>query len=96
MPIVRDAGSEIDIDRIGCEQAFEESLFLGLRLNRGIGFDALRTEFGEAMLQDVMPALLEVRDAGLLEMEADRVRLTSRGRMVSNEVFSRLLVTSAA
>jgi oxygen-independent coproporphyrinogen III oxidase len=29
-------------------------------------------------------------------MEADRVRLTARGRMVSNEVFSRLLVSSAA
>lgn len=96
MPIMRDAGSEIDIDRVGREQAFEESLFLGLRLNRGIHFDALQKEFGEGMLQDVMPALLEVRDAGLLEMEAGRVRLTPRGRMISNEVFSRLLITSAA
>jgi oxygen-independent coproporphyrinogen III oxidase len=95
MPIVRTAGS-IEIDRIGREQAFEESLFLGLRMNRGIHFDALRTEFGDAMLQDVMPALVEVRDAGLLEMEADRVRLTPRGRMVSNEVFSRLLIASAS
>jgi oxygen-independent coproporphyrinogen-3 oxidase len=98
MPILRNAGSveEKETDSIGREQAFEESLFLGLRLNRGVYFDALRTEFGEAMLQDVMPALLEVRDAGLLEMEAGRVRLTPRGRMVSNEVFSRLLITSAA
>jgi oxygen-independent coproporphyrinogen III oxidase len=43
-----------------------------------------------------MPALLEVRDAGLLELNADRMRLTPQGRLVSNEVFSRLLVTAAA
>ena len=85
-----------DFDLIGREQAFEESLFLGLRLNRGVYFDALRAEFGEAMLHDTMPALREVSEAGLLEMKPDWMRLTSRGRMVSNEVFSRLLIDSAA
>lgn len=95
MPIMRDSRSA-DIDVIGREQAFEESLFLGLRLNRGVHLDALRIEFGEAMLQETMPAFLEIRDAGLLEMEADRVRLTAQGRMASNEVFSRLLIASAA
>jgi oxygen-independent coproporphyrinogen-3 oxidase len=83
-------------DFIDLGRAFEESLFLGLRLNEGIKLPVLRDQFGDAMLQDAMPALLEVHEAGLLEMEADRVRLTSRGRMVSNEVFSRLLTESAA
>jgi putative oxygen-independent coproporphyrinogen III oxidase len=88
--------AEPDFDVIGVEQAFEESLFLGLRLNEGVDLSVLHRQFGEAMVKDAMPALLEVRDAGLLEMGADRVRLTARGRMVSNEVFSRLLVSSAA
>jgi len=48
------------------------------------------------MLRDAMPALLEVRDAGLLELNADGMRLTARGRLVSSEVFSRLLIASAA
>jgi oxygen-independent coproporphyrinogen-3 oxidase len=87
---------EPDSDVVGVEQAFEEALFLGLRLNAGVSLLALRGQFGEAMIEDTMPALLEVREAGLLELEADHVRLTARGRMVSNEVFSRLLVTSAA
>jgi oxygen-independent coproporphyrinogen-3 oxidase len=43
-----------------------------------------------------MPALVEVRDAGLLEMNFDRIRLTPQGRLVSNEVFSRLLIPSTA
>jgi oxygen-independent coproporphyrinogen-3 oxidase len=91
-----DALGEDAIDVIGGVEAFEESLFLGLRLNEGVRFETLRGQFGEAMLQGVMPALLEVRDAGLLELDFDRMRLTAHGRVVSNEVFSRLLVTSAA
>lgn len=88
--------AEPDFDVIGVEQAFEESLFLGLRLNEGVELSLLSSQFGETMVQDAMPALLEVREAGLLELKADRVRLTARGRMISNEVFSRLLVTSIA
>ena len=83
------------IDIIGRDEAFEESLFLGLRLNEGVDLNHLRGQFGDAMLRSAMPALLEVQDAGLLELSADRMRLTSHGRLVSNEVFSRLLVPAA-
>jgi oxygen-independent coproporphyrinogen III oxidase len=84
------------VDLIGDAEGFEEALFLGLRLNEGVRLDDLRGEFGEGMLRDAMPALLEVRDAGLLELESDCMRLTAHGRLVSNEVFSRLLIDSAA
>ena len=84
-----------DADYIGMPKAFEESLFLGLRLNEGVSLCELRSRFGETMLQDAMPALLEVRDAGLLELNPARMRLTAHGRLVSNEVFSRLLIAAA-
>jgi oxygen-independent coproporphyrinogen III oxidase len=90
----RVAAPEVDV--VGRNEAFEESLFLGLRLVDGVDLNNLRSQFGDAMLKDAMPALLEVCDAGLLEMNADSVRLTPQGRLVSNEVFSRLLVTAAA
>jgi oxygen-independent coproporphyrinogen-3 oxidase len=85
-----------EVDRIGRDEAFEESLFLGLRLNEGVDLNHLRGQFGDAMLREAMPALLDVRDAGLLELDENRIRLTSHGRLVSNEVFSRLLIPSAA
>jgi len=88
------AATEVDI--LGRDEAFEESLFLGLRLNEGVDLGHLRLQFGETILNDTMPALFEVRDAGLLELSSDHVRLTSRGRLASNEVFSRLLVTTVA
>jgi oxygen-independent coproporphyrinogen III oxidase len=81
---------------IGRDEAFEESLFLGLRLNEGVDLNHLRNQFGNDLLDDAMPALLEVRDAGLLELDSDKVRLTPHGRLVSNEVFNRLLISSAA
>jgi oxygen-independent coproporphyrinogen III oxidase len=88
------AASKFDV--IGSDEAFEESLFLGLRLNEGVDLNRLRNQFGNAMLDDAMPALLEVRDAGLLELNSENVRLTPHGRLVSNEVFNRLLISAAA
>jgi oxygen-independent coproporphyrinogen-3 oxidase len=85
-----------EVDIIGRDEAFEESLFLGLRLNEGVDLNILRRQFGDAILHDTMPALFEVRDAGLLELSSDRICLTPRGRLVSNEVFSRLLIPSPA
>jgi oxygen-independent coproporphyrinogen-3 oxidase len=88
--------SEPVVDIVGPSEAFEESLFLGLRLTEGVSLQILRRQFGSKLLHEAMPSLLEVRDAGLLELSSDHIRLTPRGRLVSNEVFSRLLIPSAA
>ncbi|HEY6374451.1 MAG TPA: coproporphyrinogen III oxidase family protein, partial [Edaphobacter sp.] len=85
--------SEVEI--IGHTEAFEESLFLGLRLNQGVSLNGLREQFGEPILHEAMESLREVQNAGLIEMDTERIRLTPRGRMVSNEVFSRVLVSAA-
>jgi oxygen-independent coproporphyrinogen-3 oxidase len=81
---------------VGREAAFEESLFLGLRLVEGIDLKDLCREFGRERVASVMQGMEESREAGLIEMHGDRIFLTDRGRMASNEVFSRLLVPSSA
>ena len=89
-----------EVDYVNLEQAFEESLFLGLRLNEGVSLASLRDQFGEALLDQIQPALEEVHEVGLLSLsrgdDMDRIALTDRGRMVSNEVFSRLLLPTPA
>jgi oxygen-independent coproporphyrinogen-3 oxidase len=84
-----------EAEAIGREQAFEETLFLGLRMNEGIDLNALRSEFGEGLVRDMIGALSDIKEAGLLEREGSSIRLTARGRMVSNEVFGRLLLVDA-
>jgi oxygen-independent coproporphyrinogen-3 oxidase len=80
------------VEQVSRERAFEEAMFLGLRMNEGVDLEALREEFGEDLMRTALVAIDEVEEAGLLLREASRIRLTARGRMASNEVFSRLLV----
>jgi oxygen-independent coproporphyrinogen-3 oxidase len=86
-----DGGGPV-LERVGKERAFEEAMFLGLRMNEGVSLEALRAEFGEGLMRGAVEALGDVVEAGLVRVDEGRVRLTARGRMVSNEVFSRLLV----
>ena len=84
------AGPEVEV--IGNEKAFEEAMFLGLRMNDGVDLEALQAEFGAGLVRGAVEALGDVVEAGLVVVEGGRVRLTARGRMASNEVFGRLLV----
>jgi len=71
--------------------ALEESLFLGLRLNQGVDLDRLRFDFGRERLAAHEPAIEEAVHDGLLFREGARIRLTPRGRLLSNEVFAKFL-----
>jgi oxygen-independent coproporphyrinogen-3 oxidase len=56
-----------------------ESLFLGLRLMRGVSVD---------LCTDYASDLEKFKEAGLVEIEGDFIRLTRNGALLSNEVFS--------
>jgi oxygen-independent coproporphyrinogen III oxidase len=72
------------------EQALEESFFLGLRLNRGVDLGRLREGFGDAA--DKFGATIdELVEDGLLIRTGENLRLTDRGRLLSNEVFGRFI-----
>lgn len=73
------------------QAALEESFFLGLRLNRGISLTELGSRFGEENIDYYTATIDELVEAALLESSADRLRLTARGRLLSNEVFARFL-----
>jgi oxygen-independent coproporphyrinogen-3 oxidase len=71
--------------------AIEESFFLGLRLNRGIDWEELCGRFRS----DLAPyrSLVEhFLTQGLLEEHGRRIRLTGRGRLLSNEVFQKFIL----
>jgi oxygen-independent coproporphyrinogen-3 oxidase len=77
------------------QAAVEEAFFLGLRLTRGVDLRQLVQEFGEAAIQAVAGTIEELSRDGLVQRKADDVSLTTRGRMVSNEVFQRFLTLEA-
>jgi oxygen-independent coproporphyrinogen-3 oxidase len=85
------SGAAFEVTRIDERMALEEMWFLGLRLNRGVELKRVQCEFGVAVLDGCRELLSELASDGLVKMENGWVRLTARGRMLSNEVFSRFL-----
>jgi len=71
--------------------ALEENFFLGLRLNRGVDLRTIAGIFGQPALDRLRPVVAELVRDGLLEQSDDRICLTQRGRLFSNEVFQAFL-----
>ena len=64
-------------------------------MNDGVSMAELRSAFGDVLVDGIAEAVREIGEAGLMERDGDHIRLSARGRMASNEVFSRLLVVPA-
>jgi oxygen-independent coproporphyrinogen-3 oxidase len=71
--------------------ALEEEFFLGLRLNRGVSLEKIAEKYGADEMDQLKLTIEELASTGLLESHEGRIRLTARGRLLSNEVFARFL-----
>ena len=69
----------------------EEALFLGMRLIGGISLIAFEEKFGFDLRSRFEKKIDHLLDAGLIEISPDSLRLTRRGWMLSNEVFSEFM-----
>jgi oxygen-independent coproporphyrinogen-3 oxidase len=76
---------------VSISQAVEEAFFLGLRLTRGVDLEALTPEFGREAITVHTPAIHSCEQDGLLARQGSVIRLTPRGRLLSNDVFARFL-----
>ena len=75
--------------RLAESEASSEALFLGLRLlERGVDLEAHRALYGRDVRAVYAEDLRRFGEAGLVELEGDTLRLTPRGALLSNEVFS--------
>lgn len=71
--------------------ALEESFFLGLRLNRGVDLREIAGKFGCEAVAQVFPTIKQLESEGLVDASRNVVRLTPRGRLLSNEVFEKFI-----
>lgn len=88
------AGAALSRTPVSRQAALEENFFLGLRLARGINLRELSARFGGQELEIAHRTISEAVSDQLVEQDGDYVRLTSRGRLLSNEVFQRFLLPS--
>jgi oxygen-independent coproporphyrinogen-3 oxidase len=82
----------LDLDEeISHELQLAETVILGLRLGEGIDINNIKNRFGIDILTHYSRQVEEMADVGLLEQIDGHIKLTRRGRLLSNEVFWRFL-----
>ena len=86
------SGASLHRTTVSRQTALEESFFLGLRLTDGVSLAEVAAEFGVVAVECARATACELINDGLLELREDRIRLTPRGRLLSNEVFERFLL----
>ncbi len=89
--IAADESTLVSSEPITREQAMDETMMLGLRLNQGVSRQVFQRRFGVALEDVYAEALAELAGTGLLESDAEGIRLTSRGRLLGNRVFGAFL-----
>ena len=85
------AGQALQTTLVSPSSALEEIFFLGLRLNRGVDLGEVAGKCAPEQFAAFQTIVTELISEGLLEQDYDRIRLTTRGRLLSNEVFQRFL-----
>ncbi|MEO7507781.1 MAG: radical SAM family heme chaperone HemW [Pyrinomonadaceae bacterium] len=70
------------------QQVRAESIFLSLRMLRGVDLRIHQERFGVDLRTEYRDDLARLTEAGLIEFDHDLLRLTPHGALMSNEVFA--------
>jgi oxygen-independent coproporphyrinogen-3 oxidase len=68
---------------------FKDALIMGMRLVEGVDLEALAARYGVDARRYVLESAGDLVGAGLIRLEDSRCVLSPRGRLLSNQVFSR-------
>lgn len=72
------------------EDRRSEAVFLGLRMMQGLELSTYRSRFGADLREAYKNELERLNEAGLIVLSDELLRLTTRGALLSNEVFAAL------
>jgi oxygen-independent coproporphyrinogen-3 oxidase len=77
------------LDEMSPEIRFKDAMIMGLRLTKGIDLDFMSSRYRVDARAFVVDSVGDLVPAGLLDLVDNNVRLTEKGRILSNIVFSR-------
>lgn len=92
----RDTGKYVSMaEGSGSAEVFREAVdqsseaaFLGMRLEKGIDLTQYRRKFGKDLLVDHRNDISDLQANGLIAIDSQRMYLTRKGKLFSNEVFA--------
>ncbi|MGP4074460.1 radical SAM family heme chaperone HemW [Halobacillus sp. K22] len=77
---------------VGLKEQMEEEMFLGLRKTAGVSLSRFREKYNREAEEVFGEAFPSLKKRGLIEQQSDNISLTSRGRILGNEVFQEFLI----
>ena len=78
-----------DVEMISLPLEMAETIMMGLRLSRGIYHQEFILRFGNT-IQDTYPQIIkDLVEDKLIQVNSVSVKLTDKGRILGNEVFSK-------
>jgi oxygen-independent coproporphyrinogen-3 oxidase len=86
--IARGAGVIADVHELSAEERLGDALFTGLRLNDGIELANLSAQYHTDIWKKFGERLSPYVDAGLLQKDGNRMRLTRQGMLMAHEVMA--------
>jgi oxygen-independent coproporphyrinogen-3 oxidase len=91
------AGDELrQLESINELAAWEETIFLGLRLVEGISIAELRKGHSAARIEALLDTAKDLSGSDFMRVSSDSVSLTQQGRILSSSIFGELLAVPAA
>jgi len=83
------AATPLETERrdLTAEERWQEAVITGLRLRAGISVVAMAESYGVDLDARFGPDLQRFQEAGVVERDGDRLRLTRRGMLLANEVL---------
>ena len=86
--IILEGKKPIDWKEKQCiKDRIEESIFLGLRMNEGIKFKDFKLKYNLDFVEKYKSEIKKLKDLDLIEKDDEGIRLTQKGREISNSVF---------
>jgi oxygen-independent coproporphyrinogen-3 oxidase len=79
----------LTVEEMSPEVRLKDAIIMGLRLVKGVDLDFMSARYGVDVKAFVLETTGDLISAGLLELRENNAKLTSKGRLLSNMVFSR-------
>ncbi|MFC7372522.1 radical SAM family heme chaperone HemW [Fictibacillus iocasae] len=78
-------------NHLSMHEKMEEEMFMGLRKRVGVSCAVFKKRYGVSLMDVFGEQISKLKQNGLLEQEGDMIKLTSRGVLLGNEVFSEFI-----
>ena len=81
-----------NLDTLSFSDEISETMMMGMRLNQGIKLEKFKQKFGKTIYEIFNNEIKKLKKLNLIEINETHIRLSSKGRLLGNEVFQEFII----